>query len=548
MIAQLPPDIQTLEAGPALFAKRLELIRLEATQNLHPLRKEKLAQFLTPLPVAYFMATLLGFERSTVRLLDPGAGAGTLFAACVMELCGRPQPPTQIYVTAYELDQTLIPYLWQTVELCRELCRQKGIAFEAQVIWTDFIEDISTKLSPDLFAPAFNSHQESSYNCVVLNPPYQKVGTTSATRQHLRRVGIEVSNLYAGFLALSTLLLEKGGEMVALTPRSFCNGPYFKAFRKFFLASHKMAFTRLHLFDSRRQIFEEDAVLQENLIFHATKAGDLPPPTQVVVSAGDISAVSKASLSIHCVAYEQVVSPDDPQGFIRVISSPSQDLAAKKLKSLATTLEELGLRVSTGRVVEFRAKEFLTYSPQDKTVPLVHPTHLKDGFTRWPHLVNGNGKKRPPFIAVNSQTCDLLVPNELYVLVKRFTTKEEKRRVVAVIHDPASLPLEVEVVGFENHLNYFHQGGRGLPHRLAFGLAAFLNSTLLDQYFRQFNGHTQVNATDLRNISYPTRFQLEVLGGRILGEQTIPEVFLDQARLDELVETLLDSQTSSVYE
>jgi adenine-specific DNA-methyltransferase len=40
-------------------------------------------------------------------------------------------------------------------------------------------------------------------------------------------------------------------------------------------------------------------------------------------------------------------------------------------------------------------------------------------------------------------------------------------------------------------------------------LAAFLNSTVLDVYFRQFNGHTQVNATDLRNLRYPSRSQLE---------------------------------------
>ena len=54
--------------------------------------------------------------------------------------------------------------------------------------------------------------------------------------------------------------------------------------------------------------------------------------------------------------------------------------------------------------------------------------------------------------------------------------------------------------GFENHLNYFHENGEGLPLDLAKGLAAFLNSDAVDQYFRIFSGHTQVNATDLRNL------------------------------------------------
>jgi adenine-specific DNA-methyltransferase len=65
---------------------------------------------------------------------------------------------------------------------------------------------------------------------------------------------------------------------------------------------------------------------------------------------------------------------------------------------------------------------------------------------------------------------------------------------------------------------------------LAKGLAAYLNSTLVDAYFRQFNGHTQVNATDLRNIRYPTRTELESLGRKI------GDVFPYQSDLDALVE------------
>jgi adenine-specific DNA-methyltransferase len=70
-------------------------------------------------------------------------------------------------------------------------------------------------------------------------------------------------------------------------------------------------------------------------------------------------------------------------------------------------------------------------------------------------------------------------------------------------------------LGFENHLNYFHCRGHGLDLPLARGLATYLNSTLLDTYFRQFSGHTQVNATDLRNIKYPTLEQLRALGNQV---------------------------------
>ncbi|HOC32426.1 MAG TPA: hypothetical protein PKK84_09305, partial [Armatimonadota bacterium] len=82
--------------------------------------------------------------------------------------------------------------------------------------------------------------------------------------------------------------------------------------------------------------------------------------------------------------------------------------------------------------------------------------------------------------------------------------------VVACIYDPDS--IKAELVGFENHLNYFHVRGNGLSMTLAKGLAAFLNSTVLDTYFREFSGHTQVNATDLRMLSYPSKPDLERLG------------------------------------
>jgi adenine-specific DNA-methyltransferase len=129
---------------------------------------------------------------------------------------------------------------------------------------------------------------------------------------------------------------------------------------------------------------------------------------------------------------------------------------------------------------------------------------------RWPR---DKGRK-PNAIVASDETSDLLVPSEVYVLVKRFTSKEERRRVVACIYDPHC--VSAEAVGFENHLNYYHAKGHGLPMTLAKGLAAFLNSTLVDVYFRQFNGHTQVNATDLRSLRYPTRHQLNRPGIQLL--------------------------------
>src|SRR5438874_1238413 len=102
--------------------ERVDLLRVDASRKLESSRKTDLGQFLTPAPVARLMASMLAFPSQHVSLLDPGAGVGSLFAACVEELCRRPSPPTSIHVTAFELDPALAAYLPDTLQLCEEAC------------------------------------------------------------------------------------------------------------------------------------------------------------------------------------------------------------------------------------------------------------------------------------------------------------------------------------------------------------------------------------------------------------------------------------------
>jgi len=178
-------------------------------------------------------------------------------------------------------------------------------------------------------------------------------------------------------------------------------------------------------------------------------------------------------------------------------------------------LLKLGLEISTGRVVDFRAQNYLRPFPEDKTAPLVYPCHFEDGFIHWP-VESG---KKPNAILSSPDTRDLLITSGYYVLTKRFTAKEERRRVVAAVYDPHL--ITAPLVGIENHLNYFHARGKGLSPSLAKGLALYLNSTLFDQYFRLFSGHTQVNATDLRKVRYPSLEQLLRCGSHV--ENRMPD-------------------------
>ena len=314
-------------------------------------------------------------------------------------------------------------------------------------------------------------------------------------------------------------LLSHNGEMVAITPRSFCSGTYFKPFRISFL--HTMALQRLHLFGSRVDTFYQDEVLQETVILSAIKTPAVPEKVLITSTNGpnDPFVIARDAL------YHEVVVPNDSESCIRIVSDGGGQQIAQRMVSLHTQLTDLGISVSTGRVVDFRVQEALRLLPEEGSVPLIYPTHISSGTVVWPKPE----ARKPNAIVVSEQSRDLLLPNETYVLVRRFSSKEEKRRVVAVLYEPQD--FSVTHVGFENHLNYFHHNLHGLDSLVAKGLTAFLNSTFVDMYIRLFNGHTQVNATDLRNMRYPTHEQLEELGTRLLNtvsSQSVIDSFIEE--------------------
>jgi adenine-specific DNA-methyltransferase len=504
-------------SSAAKLLSSVEEVRREASLRLDQPRRALMGQFLTPVSLATFMARMIECKEPVIRLLDPGAGSGSLSAAFVALLCSRPTPPDAIVLTAYEIDPVLIAYLRTTLGLCKTISESVGIRFDARIVTEDFLEVGAGTFAGDLFA----SRENERFDCAILNPPYRKIRTESHQRKLLRSIGLETSNLYTGFLALTAKLLAAGGEMVAITPRSFCNGPYFEPFRRFFL--REMRFRRVHVFDARDRAFADEDVLQENVVFRAVKTTD---------AGGDVVVSSsldpgESNLRTRTVKHDDLVQPGDPDLFIHIVPDDDGDSVRHKIRSLSTCLADLGLAVSTGRVVDFRAKQLLRAQPGPDTVPLIYPCHFQNGSVSWP---NGQTRK-PNALALGPGAEDLLVPQGCYVLVKRFSAKEEPRRVVAAVYDPAR--VSTGQVAFENHLNYYHIRGSGLPMTLAKGLAAFLNSRLVDSYFRQFSGHTQVNATDLRSLRYPAWDELVALGRRV-GKSSPAHPDLDRL-LEEVV-------------
>jgi len=467
-------------------------------------QKSRLGQYLTPARTAKFMAGLFPDTGGHCRLLYPGAGIGSLAAAFLDRWRSGELRFESVSVDAFEIDPALHLHLVQTLDQYRDL---RG--FASHVSATDFIHAASDSVSRGLFASA-----EQKYTHAILNPPYKKIHSASAHRSVLRGVGIEAVNLYAAFVALAIAQCEAGGQVVAIIPRSFCNGPYYRPFRAMIL--ERCAIRHMHLFGSRNTAFKDDGVLQENIIVRL-ECGGRQGGVTVTTSTDD----SFSDLVETVYPFEQIVFTEDAERFIHVPTHMEQNLICR-CTAISYTPADLGVSISTGPVVDFRLKQHLRAMPAPATAPLLYPAHFSGGRLNWPI----ESFKKSNAIDRNAQTERWLYPNGYYCVVRRFSAKEEKRRIVASVIEPDTLG-DAEVVGIENHLNVFHHEKRGLPEALARGLAVFLNSTAVDDSFRRFNGHTQVNATDLRSMAYPSRGTLVELGRWAMGRKAITQKDID---------------------
>lgn len=484
----------------------IDLLRLEANQKLNLARKSELGQFMTPSSVAQFMASLFYPSNfAAIHLLDAGAGIGSLTAAFLERWLAEEITTKSVQVTAYEIDPTLCSYFEKLLATYSLRASAAGLDLAIDTVSYDFIEDATDRIM-------FWNTQ--GFTHAVLNPPYKKISSHSQHRKSLHAVGIETVNLYSAFVALAIHLLADGGELVTIIPRSFCNGPYYQSFRKLLLT--KAAIRHIHLFTARDQAFSDDDVLQENIIIHLIKGH-----IQETVTISTSTDQTFDDYFIYEYPFEQIVQSDDLAQFIRIPTTPEQnDIELSSF--VRCSLADLGIEVSTGPVVDFRVKIHLRQQLEVESVPLLYPGHFVGGTMEWPKF----DLKKPNALALNPETEKWLYPTGFYTVVKRFSSKEEKRRIVANVVIPHM--FDSPRLGFENHLNVFHQAKQGLPEALAYGLTTFLNSSVVDDYFRRFNGHTQVNATDLRMMKYPCRDALISLGHWAKEQKTTMPAAIDE--------------------
>ena len=403
------------------------------SETLHE-SKEKLEQYFTPASVARLMASFFEFDTSNVKILDPGSGTGTLFTATVNEILRRNIHPESINVLAFEADSSLKGDLQHALEVCDNACKSAGVEFSGQVRIEDFIE--STVKNSGLY-----NDIDNCFTHIIVNPPYKKLNTGSYTYKLLKSSGRNSPNLYTAFLSMAETYLTERGQLISITPRSFCNGVYFKHFRERFLSN--MHISIIHLFTSRTKAFRIDNVLQENIIVKWVKSLKPTGPVKILSSEGPEDMVA----SQWEVEENDVVDPNDKEHIIKIEQDRNEKAIGRLIDGLPCKLKDLVLKASTGPVVDFRASDVIRREKTIRSVPLIQPECISStGYVNWNPFI----MKKSPYIEPSEETKKILVQDDVYVLVKRFTSNEERKRIVASVYVPMN--TYKGLIGIENRV------------------------------------------------------------------------------------------------
>jgi len=483
-----------LAEKPAEYA-----VRLHAKYAAAAIEQDRrdFGQFFTPLAVARMMARLaMRTDAETLRVLEPGAGAAVLTSAVCEAL---PSSVRALHIDAFELHPTLADLCEETLAFASRWLEERGVRCTFVVHREDFVLAHATRLTAQLF-----DRSRETYDIAIANPPYFKLPKQDPRAVAASEMVHGQPNIYAIFMAVMASLLAQNGTMVTITPRSFTAGDYFRRFRE--VLFENVVPDAVHLFGSRRDAFREDDVLQENVIMRARR---LAPRRNARVTISTSAGVRDMDASVaRDVALRSVVDLKSRDLTIHLPTTDLEDDVLALVRSWPHTLYSLRLHVSTGPVVAFRATEFLRADSSPDTVPLLWLQHVRQMKISWPVSTS-----KRQHIASTDGSAAVLLPNRTYVVMRRFSAKEEQRRIVAAPLFEGDLPGDA--IGLENHLNYILRPKGSIDRDEAIGLAALLNSVLVDRYFRISNGNTQVSAAELRKLPLPSCDVLKTIGRAI---------------------------------
>lgn len=468
-------------------------------------RRKKYGQFFTSKETARFMAGLLMIpDKKEITILDPGAGTGILSAALVERLQVF-ESVQEITLVCYENDPNVLGLLYSNLEW---MAKHSDKRMKYQVIEANYIlnqmEDYNSMLGA--------ASSPYKFDLIIGNPPYMKISRDAPEALAMADVCCGAPNLYFLFAAMSLFDLRENGEMVYIVPRSWTAGAYFKQFRKKLFKEGKIE--HIHLFVKRNKVFNEESVLQETIIVKIKKTEEQPDKIQITTSDSSVDF----STATRFEAPHSAVVRKHKDFYVYLVTNDREMETLLCLEKWKDTLPSIGLKMKTGLTVDFRNRDALRSVSEENAVPLFYAQHIQGGKVIFPI-----GKENEYIV---TEQRGLLQENTNYLFVKRFTAKEEHRRLQCGVYLARKYP-GYKKISTQNKINFIC-GLNGLSECVVYGLYVLFNSTIYDGYYRILNGSTQVNSTEVNALPVPSMKVIEEMGKNLIQARDMSETSCDR--------------------
>ncbi|MBE6644167.1 MAG: hypothetical protein E7612_02155 [Ruminococcaceae bacterium] len=479
-----------------------------AVRNTYKLIREKsknenirLGRLFTKKDTARLMAGMLRLnpKKTVYTVLDPGAGTGILSATVVEEICKKCEACKQIFLTCYEVCEDFIPMLEDNLERIRKKCRHD---YGVKLYVTVYNENYVTE-SKNHYTVTFFDSIEDKYDLVICNPPTELCEKNSSEAKEAG--GVTQVKISEAFLFAKTAgrHLEDDGQLVIVLPTLVASASQLTAFRR--EMAEKLALTSIHLFIGKQKNEKRAIPLKKNVILGYRK-GD--KPQSIIITTSTDAGSPQNTVTLPPLDYGFIV--DEKDGSLTLPKSVEDTKIVKYISAFPETLSTLGLKMSTGLVLDSRCEGLLFTEPMKSSVPLIRPAAIKNGTINFPLPI-----KRQYIAPINP---GLIQKNKNMIIIKRVPSKSDERFINSAIYLASQLPA-YRYISTHNKINFIDTKDKNseICARLAFGLFALLNSTIYDRYLSIVSKSKQINSKEMRELPLPPRNLIENMGMRLMS-------------------------------
>ncbi len=471
-----------------------KLIRIKSkSENI------RLGRLFTKKDTARLMADSLSFDsaKTAYTILDPGAGTGILSAAVIEAICKKAKNCRQIFITCYENNPDFADMLEDNLERIRKKCRHD---YDVRLFVSVYRENYLTE-SKNHYTVTFFDTIPDKYDLIICNPPTDTLDKNSPEARETGGVTQVKINSAFLFLSQASRHLEPGGQLAILLPTSYATASALKNLR--LECAKELSVLKIHIFVGKQKNTKRAVPLKKSFII---TYGNCERPISIGISASSEKGDDVSYL------------PDLPYGFVvdektaalTLPKSLEDTKIVKYFSAFPETLESLGLKMSTGLVIDSKCRGMIFSEMTEGTLPLIRHNMIKSGTVNFGERIAGK------YLAPTKKA--LMQKNKNMIIIKRIPAKSDERFVNSAIYLAAQLP-DYKYISTHNKVNFIDTKNKSaeMCPRLIFGLFALLNSTIYDRYISIVSKSRQINAKEMKSLPLPPRHIIENIGIRLMS-------------------------------